>query len=238
MEITTVGSQSTLVTGSRQGDGRLFSWATVRSAISNVRYGQRETVIALQNLQHDPVFWTTWPHDAGKPNTYDSPCAQLYQGPPTYVRLHGKERIFAWSPIGKETQIIWWEAGAQPAFEQSGFLSGFKNRRVPAKSDKRSKMWRAQGEQCALCRRQWPEHLISEMTVDHIMPLSKGGDNSDGNLQLTCLTCNASKKDMDNDDAKEILPALVNMPSDSARAQAIKKFREVKAREPERSDTG
>jgi len=36
-----------------------------------------------------------------------------------------------------------------------------------------------------------------ELTVDHIIPRSKGGDNSMDNIFLVCKTCNSSKRDMD-----------------------------------------
>lgn len=37
---------------------------------------------------------------------------------------------------------------------------------------------------------------ISYMSIDHKVPLSKGGTNTLGNLQLTCRTCNRIKADV------------------------------------------
>jgi len=47
---------------------------------------------------------------------------------------------------------------------------------------------------CVNCRN---ELKISGYHVDHIHPLSKGGHNSDGNVQLLCPPCNLSKHDKD-----------------------------------------
>jgi hypothetical protein len=52
---------------------------------------------------------------------------------------------------------------------------------------------------CGLCggavskKREHPDPLAP--SIDHIVPLSKGGDNEPANLQLTHLRCNLSKRD-------------------------------------------
>jgi 5-methylcytosine-specific restriction endonuclease McrA len=46
---------------------------------------------------------------------------------------------------------------------------------------------------CAICH----EALTNKFHVDHIQPLSKGGDNSRFNIQLTCKNCNMTKTDSD-----------------------------------------
>lgn len=43
---------------------------------------------------------------------------------------------------------------------------------------------------CGICHARLP---ISSIHVDHIIPLSKGGDNSISNLRLVCASCNLQK---------------------------------------------
>jgi len=44
---------------------------------------------------------------------------------------------------------------------------------------------------CQMCGRQFPS---KELTVDHIVPIIKGGDNNWENLQPLCKSCNSSKQ--------------------------------------------
>lgn len=43
---------------------------------------------------------------------------------------------------------------------------------------------------CGYCGKEMP---IKDQTIDHVIPKSKGGDNSLSNLLLSCKTCNSSK---------------------------------------------
>lgn len=46
---------------------------------------------------------------------------------------------------------------------------------------------------CALCGKPVK---FKELTIDHKVPLSKGGSNGMENLQLTCKGCNSTKSDL------------------------------------------
>ena len=53
-------------------------------------------------------------------------------------------------------------------------------------------LYAKQNGRCVGCQYELPLHVL---TVDHIMPRSRGGLDSVGNLQLMCHTCNAIKGD-------------------------------------------
>lgn len=61
-----------------------------------------------------------------------------------------------------------------------------------APQDKRH-IYDQQNGLCAYCGQH---RNIKYMTVDHIIPLSKGGTDSLENLQCTCKLCNRLKSDM------------------------------------------
>lgn len=48
------------------------------------------------------------------------------------------------------------------------------------------------GHACLCCGRKEPE---IKLTVDHVVPLSLGGNNTIGNIQPLCQQCNSGKKD-------------------------------------------
>ena len=55
----------------------------------------------------------------------------------------------------------------------------------------RQYIYRQADGKCALCGRPL---VYTEMTIDHIIPLSKGGENEIENFQCTCKECNEFKQ--------------------------------------------
>ena len=61
------------------------------------------------------------------------------------------------------------------------------------------------GGRCALCGRTI---TLSEMTLDHIVPLDRGGEDSVRNLQSACRVCNHFKANIRPEDFMERITAI------------------------------
>jgi len=68
------------------------------------------------------------------------------------------------------------------------------------------KIYNRQHGLCAYCGRR---RRICHMTVDHIIPLSKGGADNLDNMQCTCKACNKFKSDMMPDEFTEIIRRIL-----------------------------
>lgn len=73
-----------------------------------------------------------------------------------------------------------------------------KNRRKSFRDakHKRRKLW-LKNPHCNYCNK---ELLYSESTLDHVIPVSKGGKNKNTNLVLACKDCNTKKSDQSVND--------------------------------------
>jgi hypothetical protein len=68
-------------------------------------------------------------------------------------------------------------------YRQSG------SRREPIPDDVKMVVWARDGETCVRCG------MKQQLHFDHMIPVSKGGANSEENIQLLCQTCNLKKSD-------------------------------------------
>lgn len=70
-----------------------------------------------------------------------------------------------------------------------------RRERHKARELRQSEWWKrccAKGK-CFYCRRSFPSQ---ELTMDHIVPLSRGGRSTKGNVVPCCKTCNTNKKQL------------------------------------------
>jgi 5-methylcytosine-specific restriction enzyme A len=68
-----------------------------------------------------------------------------------------------------------------------------RSEREKAKALKKSSWWLQKLQQglCHYCEQKFP---ASVLTMDHVVPLARGGRSTPGNLVPACLPCNQSKK--------------------------------------------
>ena len=69
-----------------------------------------------------------------------------------------------------------------------------RDRRKPIPRKDKWRMFIKQGGVCPRCEN---EKLFTEMTVDHIEPIAKGGLHAAHNFRLVCSACNSEKGDKD-----------------------------------------
>ena len=62
--------------------------------------------------------------------------------------------------------------------------------RLPCYKTHKQKLYGEQNGKCKGCNMNF---MFKTITIDHIVPRKKGGDDSIGNLQLLCPTCNSTK---------------------------------------------
>ena len=71
----------------------------------------------------------------------------------------------------------------------------------------RQRLYKRDNNECAYCGSK------KELTIDHIIPKSRGGKNSWSNLITCCLPCNLKKGDKTPDEAKMALRFMPKTPS-------------------------
>lgn len=81
-----------------------------------------------------------------------------------------------------------------------------KNRKVNNAQHKRKILYHRQNGKCAVCGMQLQiDNFASDdyLTLDHILPVSKGGSNGLMNLQGLCRHCNYQKQDEYKEDTEQ-----------------------------------
>lgn len=97
-------------------------------------------------------------------------------------------------------------------------LKGFESRRFTAK-ERRDIYIRDKGT-CGICGRFVPP---DSFTVDHIVPISKGGTYDYSNLQCCCRKCNQLKDDALQDDFFQVMLSVVDYQISDKHNKKIKK---------------
>lgn len=74
--------------------------------------------------------------------------------------------------------------------EDKACKCGTKRKRRKYSEEERKIIYDRSGGRCALCGQKL---LLDDMTIDHIVPLSMGGEDSLDNIQASCFACNQFK---------------------------------------------
>ena len=80
-----------------------------------------------------------------------------------------------------------------------------QRRRKHYSPEVRKMIYDKSGGRCALCGRKI---TLSEMTIDHIVPLDRNGENGTNNLQCACYACNQFKANILPEDFMERITAI------------------------------
>ena len=67
-----------------------------------------------------------------------------------------------------------------------------KTPRIPIPPEVRKYVFQRDKYQCQSCGKT---KLETQLTIDHIIPLARGGSNDISNLHTLCFTCNQKKTD-------------------------------------------
>ncbi len=106
-----------------------------------------------------------------------------------------------------------------------------KEKRILFSCEEREEVYNKYEGHCGICGQFVP---YSVFTIDHIVPLSKGGTNKISNLQCACRSCNTLKQDILSEDLNnkllEILTYYMRQhPKDHSIWKQIKKIhKEIK----------
>ncbi|MFP5274858.1 HNH endonuclease [Coleofasciculus sp.] len=66
-----------------------------------------------------------------------------------------------------------------------------KTPRIPIPPEVRNYVFERDNYKCKSCGKT---HLDTQLQIDHIIPLARGGQNDISNLQTLCRSCNLKKK--------------------------------------------
>ena len=78
-------------------------------------------------------------------------------------------------------------AYARRGFDTTSDTNGVEGKRKPIPIKLRAVVFRRDNHKCLKCGAE------DGLSIDHIVPVSKGGPNTLGNLQTLCMPCNISK---------------------------------------------
>ena len=114
-----------------------------------------------------------------------------------------KENLISVGLIDEKWQPVAWEKRQVRSDNSGARVQRYREKRkaqgLPSqwqpKKGQRQRIYERDGHACVYCGNE------QDLTLDHYVPLQKGGDHSDDNLVTACRVCNAKKRDFSADEA-------------------------------------
>lgn len=157
-----------------------MSYVLIREVNGSKFYGRQEASNAVKkvtDLEQATRFSTQ--EEAQKLRKYASKKLKNF-------KIHSLEKAAA--PAPEETK----EDMAEKVPEKKAAVKMTSQRRCFSQNE-RTAVYNSSEGRCAICGKFVP---FESFTVDHIIPLAKGGSNDMSNLQCACKTCNRIKQDI------------------------------------------
>ena len=138
-----------------------------------------------------------------------------------YVYMNGRNKPRKTSDINKAEKFNNIDDAVQMLKGHPGRLAGFevydtisdkirysrnsRNKRKSYSKNVRKMIYINAGKKCQLCGKKL---LLQEMTLDHIVPLSRGGADTVDNIQCACKACNKMKGDVAPEDFEDCITRI------------------------------
>ena len=157
-----------------------MSYVLVREVNGNKYYGKQEASNAVKKVSDiEPATKFSTQEEAQKLRKYASKKLKNF-------KIHSIEK--AADPAPEEAK----EDVAEKVPEKKAAVKMTSQRRCFSQNERTAVYNKSEGR-CAICGKFVP---FESFTVDHIIPLAKGGSNDMSNLQCACKTCNRIKQDI------------------------------------------
>lgn len=132
---------------------------------------------------------------------FDSPTKAMRVSYRSLISWSASDNSIQLSVVNKPEMIFTWPMQPEPLLAEKftalvrlhnqslqRVVEGTVDRHIPR--NVRQRVWQKYGGKCADCG------ATDYLEFDHIVPVAKGGSNSDQNIQLLCRKCNLSKSDL------------------------------------------
>ena len=157
-----------------------MSYVLIREVNGSKFYGRQEASNAVKkvtDLEQATRFSTQ--EEAQKLRKYASKKLKNF-------KIHSLEKAAAPAPEEAKEDV------AEKVPEKKAAVKMTSQRRCFSQNERTAVYNKSEGR-CAICGKFVP---FESFTVDHIIPLAKGGSNDMSNLQCACKTCNRIKQDI------------------------------------------